>query len=106
MARVMLQWTLRKWLMRCDMMKCPEEEFDHGKLLERCDEWWSKRTEKRLLRTDMHLTRDSNKPQIYHSTEYLRGWLNTRELAEKAFQRYEPGKKQPTIHKWLVRREG
>ena len=89
-----------------DMAKSPEANYNHGLLLETCKNWWTPRKEKRLVRADLHLTREGNEPWVTHTTEYLRGWIRTRQLAEKAFQRYEPGKDQPTLHRWLVRREG
>ena len=61
-------------------MKCPEEDFNHRLLLEKCNKWWSMRKEKRLMRADTHLTRECNKPLIYHTTEFLRGWINTRDV--------------------------
>ena len=105
-VRIILQWTLRKWLLRCDMTKHPEEEHNHGMILEDCKTWWKQRREKRLMRTDIHLTREGNEAREVHTTEYLKGWLRTREIAKKAFTRYAPGRAQPTLHRWLVRREG
>ena len=71
-TRVILQWLLQKWLLRCDMAKSPEAEYDHGVLLERCRTWWSLRREKRLLQMDIHLTREQQGPQAAQSTDYLR----------------------------------
>ena len=105
-ARVILQWTLQKWLLRCDLAKSPEAEFNHGLVLETCKDWWRQRREKRPMRGDLHLARGENEPREIHSIEYLKGRIQTRELAERAFRRYEPGRNQPTLHKWLVRREG
>ena len=105
-TRVILQWLLQKWILRCEMIRTPEAEHDHGALLEICQRWWTLRGSKRLLRIDMHLTHDHLEPQAAHSTDYLREWLRTRTLAENAFKRYRPGKDQPTLHRWLVRKEG
>ena len=88
------------------MVKSPEAEYDHGKLLERCRNWWMHKSEKGLLQMDVHLTRERQEPRTTHSTDYLREWLRTRIIAEKAFQRYRPGHDQPTLHRWLVRKEG
>lgn len=105
-VRVILQWTLKKWLLRCEMARSQEADFNHRLILEACKGWWRQRREKRLMRTDVHLGREGNEPRECHSTEYLKGWLRRREIAEKAFQRYWPGRNQPTLHRWLVRREG
>ena len=105
-TRVILQWLLQKWILRCEMIRTPEAEHDHGALLEICQRWWTLRGSKRLLRIDMHLTHDHLEPQAAHSTDYLREWLRTRTLAENAFKRYRPGKDQPTLHRWLIRKEG
>ena len=88
------------------MVKNPKAEHGHGVLLERCRKWWLLRREKRLLQMDMHLTLAKSEPQTTHSTDYLREWLRTRIIAEKAYKRYRPGNDQPTLHRWLVRKEG
>ena len=64
------------------------------------------RDEKGLLKMDIHLKNDKCEPKVNHSSYYLREWMRTREIAEKAYMRYKPMENQPTIHKWLVRKGG
>ena len=105
-TRVIVQWLLRKWLIQYDLVRDPEEDYDREDLMERCREWWSNRNNKRLLRVDYHLKQDRHEPRGNMTSEYLREWIKVREGAERAFKRYQPGKGQTTLHKWLVRKEG
>ena len=105
-TRVIIQWLLRKWLLRCKMVKNPEERYQRVELLNKCQEWWADRKNKCLLNVDSYLVQDRQEPKEHQTDDYLREWMRVRENAENAFRRYQPGKDQPTIHRWLVRKEG
>ena len=105
-TRVIIQWLLRKWLLRCEMVKNPEERYQRVELLNKCQEWWADRKNKRLLNVDSYLVQDRHEPNEHQTDDYLREWMRVRENAENAFRRYRPGKDQPNIHRWLVRKEG
>lgn len=105
MMRTILQWLLQKWEIRCTLIAEPEADMEKRTLLEQCQEWWIARKEKRLLHGDTHLKQIRWKPKKTDTVDYLRAWLHTRSVAERAYQRYRPMENQPTLHRWLVRKE-
>ena len=106
MIRTILQWTLKKWELRCRLCAGPEAEAEREKLYSQCLEWWERKNDVRLLSADSHLKRERWEPILTNSPDQMRIWLQTRTAAEKAYKRYQPAKNQPTIHRWLVRKEG
>ena len=65
---------------------------------------WKAREVTDLLHGDRFLLRDQYSPEEHHTADYLRAWIQTRELAIKAYRRAQGEKGQPTLHKWLVRK--
>ena len=106
MMKIILQWTLQKWELRCRLCAKPDADIEQKQLFTQCQKWWESREKVNLLKTDSHLRRERWKPRPSDSTDYMRVWLQTRTIAERAFKRYRPMENQPTLHRWLVRKEG
>ena len=69
-----------------------------------CRNIWKEREEMELLHRDRFLLRDQHSTEEHHTAGYLRAWIQTREIAIKAYGRAWGEKGQPTLHKWLVRK--
>ena len=104
--RTILQWTLRKWELRCKLCAGPEAVAERNQLYSQCQKWWENKDNVHLLNADSHLKRERWKPLPAHTPDHMRVWLQARTTAEKAYKRYQPMKNQPSIHRWLVRKEG
>ena len=106
MIRIILQWTLRKWELRCRLCAGPDAVAERDQLYAQCLKWWDNRGDTQLLSADSHLKKEKWKPSMASTPDQMRLWLQTRTTAERAFERYRPMKNQPSIHRWLVRKEG
>ena len=78
---------------------------EHEDLLKRSRKIWSEREETVLLQGDRFLLREQHYPAEYHTADYLRAWIRTRELAIQAYGRARGEEGQPTLHRWLVRKD-
>ena len=106
MIRIILQWTLRKWELRCRLCAGPDAMAERDQLYAQCMNWWENKGDVHLLNADSHLKRERWKPSTTSSPDQMRLWLQARITAERAYKRYRPMKNQPSIHRWLVRKEG
>ena len=71
---------------------------EHEDLLERCKKIWKVREQTDLLNKDSFLWRDQYSPEEHHTTDYLRAWIRTRELAIRASKQVQRNQGQPTLH--------
>ena len=101
---IILRWMHDKWMIRCKLYQKPEKDLELQELYNECLEWWDARDTKGFLQTDAYLKSPRQAPRINQSKEHLREWIRTRRIAKEAYTRYKPNKKQPTLHKWLVRK--
>ena len=105
LSLILLTWLDKKWRMRCQMSEAQTGNREHEDLLQRCRKIWSGRGETVLLQGDRFLLREQYSPEEYHTADYLRAWIRTRELAKQAYGRARGEEGQPTLHRWLVRKD-
>ena len=104
LVTILFQWLREKWYLSCRLAQDPEKTEEKSRILDTCKRMWDKRLEIQVLPKYRILFNEAQWPFSKQSVDYLRAWLETRELAIKEYAQYTPSRTQSSIMWWLQRR--